>query len=91
MSVINPRERSLIDNARLIDIGPVPTFYVDGIATVEISGPNFRVVFFEFRTVAGKRVKVPVAEVVQPIANYRPLRLQELIAEAQPAGRALAH
>lgn len=88
-TIIDPRQ---IDEARLIDMGPVPAFYVDGIAMVEISGPNFRAVFFEFRTIAGKRVKVPVAEIIQPIANYRPLRLQELIVDAQPpAACSLAH
>lgn len=77
------------NEGRLVELGAaVIAIYTDGIAKVEINGPNFRVTFFEWRTIDDERVKVPVAEIIQPIANYRPLRLEAMIAAAQAAATA---
>lgn len=54
---------------RLVEVTSLPVFYVDGPARVVIEGSNARVTFFEYRTFGSERVKMPVIELVRPLAS----------------------
>lgn len=73
----------------IVEDGPVPVYYVDDILLVEIFGPNFRVTFYEKKTVDGVEARVPRVTVIEPIASYRPLKLAEAIQAAQAVQTAL--
>ncbi len=47
----------------------VPVVYASGVADIEIDGPNAVITFFRFRGEGPARVRIPVLEVVQPVAN----------------------
>lgn len=73
---------------RLIEMTGVPEFYSDGAASVEIHGPNARITYFAYRTIDEELVRVPVAEIVLPVAVCGVGIVTELIRRARINGRA---
>lgn len=74
------------DALPIIETSPVQVHYVHRLLRVEVCGPNFRATFCEVKTVDGVRARVPVVDIVQPIATFRPLRLAEAITKARRDG-----
>jgi len=68
------------DGARIVENPGIPVIYTDGVADVEIQGDNVRVIYFEYRTVLGKRVKSPVVEMIRPLKTCGNGALAALIA-----------
>lgn len=76
MSKVNGRTEP-----RLVEVTSVPVVYSDGVAKVLVEGGNVRITFFEYRTIAGERVKMPILEMVRPVESCRG-HLPALIATA---------
>lgn len=81
--------------ARLVEITSLPVIYSDGPARVVIEGPIVRVTYFEYRMIAGERVRMPVLEMIRPVSSCVPGLIQAMIqreaAVAEDIGRALQH
>lgn len=67
---------------RLLEDTSVPVIYADDIGRVEVEGSNLRILFVEFRKIAGERVAVPVIEMIRPITSYRVGLLMGMINQA---------
>ena len=52
--------------ARLIEVNSLPSYWINGIAKVEVFGPIMRITNYEFRRYAGELVKMPVIEIIRP-------------------------
>lgn len=76
MSVVNKIE------PRLVEVTSLPVHYADGVGKVTIEGTNARITYFEYRTFGTERVKMPVVEMVRPLASCSPDTLQGLIKQA---------
>ncbi len=57
------------DDIPLIEGQNIPVIYTDGPAAVEILGQNVRITYFEYRTIAGERVKSPTLEMIRPLKS----------------------
>ena len=57
----------------------IPDIYADGIADVELLGPNIRIILFTWA--AGQ--KIVVAKIVQPICSIKDRLLVDMIAAKQ--------
>jgi len=68
--------------ARLLDIGPVPVNFVDQIVSVDVIGPNIRIVLGERRRMEGELVCVPVIEIVRPLISEIPAAFERMLARA---------
>lgn len=64
-----------------IDNAGVPDIYADDIETVEVVGPNVRVIFFTWQGPPGNRQKVVVAKIVRPIEQAGKGKLGRLVCE----------
>lgn len=65
--------------------GPVLTCYVDTIGSIEILEPGVvcRVTYVEVRKIGHERFRVPVLELIRPLASYIPGHLQALLLQAR--------
>lgn len=70
----------------MVDIGPVPVNYVDQIMSVDIVGPNLRIVLGEKRRLDGRLVCVPVLEIVRPLISDIPVVFEQMLAAALLTG-----
>jgi len=59
--------------------------YVDQIVSVDVVGPNLRIVLGEKRRWEGRIVVVPVLEIVRPMVSDIPAMFERLLAAARSA------
>lgn len=71
-------------DTELVDLGQAHVFFVQGIARVEAYDTVFRTIFFEYRELAGRRVRIPNVEIIRPIASYVPNQLARLLHAQHP-------
>lgn len=70
-----------MEEARLIENINVPVIYCDTFASVTIEGENVRIVFVEYRYVAGERVRSPVLEMIRPAKSCAGMLVHVIAAE----------
>lgn len=82
-----------IEEPRMVEVTSIPVIYADGVGRVVVEGNNVRVTYIEYRTFGAERVKMPVLEMVRPIASLSPNGdIGKMIAAALGAdGTATAH
>lgn len=72
---------------RLVDAAQIPSYYCDGVAKVEILGPNgsnLRITFFEYRLHDGETVRMPVIELIRPVDSViSTADLQKMLRQAK--------
>lgn len=80
------------DHYPLAEAGQVLTVYADAVATIEIIPPgvNIRMTYVEIRKVAGVFYRVPVLELIRPLAMCNMYYWQALMAQAQAQTAALS-
>jgi hypothetical protein len=69
---------SEFENSRLIELGPITDFYVDGLGKMELLGENVRMIYFRWRFFDGCWQKIavefarvcPITSLMMPIERY---------------------
>lgn len=67
------------EEPRLVEVTSIPVIYADGIGKVVVEGNNVRITYMEYRTFGNERVKMPVLEMVRPLASIRPGEIMTLV------------
>jgi hypothetical protein len=60
----------------------VPVFYIDAIMSVDIVGPNVRIVLGETRRIDGAMVRLPVLEIVRPLESAMSQVFEKMLSAA---------
>lgn len=81
------------EDARLVEVTSLPIIYADGAARVVIEGHNVRVIYFEYRRIGSERLRMPVLEMIRPLAlcGIGQLKALVLAHAAVPDGYANHH
>jgi hypothetical protein len=66
---------------RLVEVTSIPVIYADRIGRVTVEGSNVRITYIEYRTVGSERVRMPVLEMIRPVAGIRGV-LAGIVADA---------
>ena len=72
--------------ARLVEVTSCPVIYCDGLGKVVVEGHNARLTYFEYRTFGNERVKMPVLEIVRPVASCKGNEMMDHMMKAVGAG-----
>jgi hypothetical protein len=64
---------------RFVEVTSIPVVFSDGVGKVVVEGANVRITYIEYRTIGNERVKMPVLEMVRPIAGIKPGAVTEMI------------
>jgi len=57
------------DNYPIVELDPIETIYTDGAISAEIIGGATRTLFFRYRRLEDRLVRVPILELIQPITE----------------------